>query len=420
MNHASQLSRGSTLWSSASTRTQLYWVLIVSAVLFVGVRVTSFVTSHSGRAAAPSEEAIAAVAAEPNQPAPAAEAAPAESTAVALGGGHPARLQESADRAATQNAAEGGQLAAEGGQDPRPPVAAIPQGPRETVAPTDNPPADPDGTAPVADAADEEEARPRGLEDLLRAFATSSRRRLSTPSGYADQPESAPQDEAQPAAPSPEEWADDILLFPVVAPAAAPAGQRAIDAVVRLFTSPGRVNPAQRGQQSDSHEPGEAVIETDALIVPPDATTPQTSGDESAHETGPAITPAGDTPETPPPAEAPGEGAGEQEAADADATGSSQEPAVLPGPSVLVLVNPHDNGATIRYLINGHAFSMAPGQSHRLPVGKTWRLRFHRGGEFGEFSEALREGSFEFRITDEGWQLAPREGDTLVEPSDAR
>ena len=71
----------------------------------------------------------------------------------------------------------------------------------------------------------------------------------------------------------------------------------------------------------------------------------------------------------------------------------------------LVLVNPPNGGGTIRYLVNGHAFTMPSGHSQRLPGGREWRIHFHRGGDFDDVEMVLRSGTYEFRASEAGWQL---------------
>ena len=76
----------------------------------------------------------------------------------------------------------------------------------------------------------------------------------------------------------------------------------------------------------------------------------------------------------------------------------------------LLLVNPSESTGPIRYLVNGHEFSMPPGHSQHLPVGREWRVKFHPGGDYADVELSLRSGTYEFRASNAGWRLSAVDG----------
>ena len=73
---------------------------------------------------------------------------------------------------------------------------------------------------------------------------------------------------------------------------------------------------------------------------------------------------------------------------------------------VLVLFNPLDSGGQMRFLVNGEFHLLLPGGVHRFDSEERWRIQFHRGNRFGDADFTLVGGRYEFRVTDNGWDLA--------------
>jgi len=71
----------------------------------------------------------------------------------------------------------------------------------------------------------------------------------------------------------------------------------------------------------------------------------------------------------------------------------------------LVLLNPARTRGTVRYVLDGQAHSLRPGDKQDLPQGLSWRIQFHRGGEFGNADYSLGNGTYTFKITARGWEL---------------
>ncbi|HVU87825.1 MAG TPA: hypothetical protein VHD36_10930 [Pirellulales bacterium] len=93
--------------------------------------------------------------------------------------------------------------------------------------------------------------------------------------------------------------------------------------------------------------------------------------------------------------------------APADEGAKSASPTDSATAEELVLANPAESGGTILYLVEGRAFALAPGQEHRLPADRPWRIAFHRGDDFGDTEQVLSNGAFRFVVGSEGWQLIP-------------
>jgi hypothetical protein len=68
-----------------------------------------------------------------------------------------------------------------------------------------------------------------------------------------------------------------------------------------------------------------------------------------------------------------------------------------------LLVNPEENGASISYVLANHQYTMQPGQSQR--IDREYTIEFHRGGDFGNARYSLPAGTYEFTLTDGGWDL---------------
>ena len=75
----------------------------------------------------------------------------------------------------------------------------------------------------------------------------------------------------------------------------------------------------------------------------------------------------------------------------------------------LVLSNPLENNAKIRFLLDDRPCELGPGETHEFPPGEERQIKFHRGGEFGNASEIVTPGAYRFTVTKHGWELSPVE-----------
>lgn len=80
------------------------------------------------------------------------------------------------------------------------------------------------------------------------------------------------------------------------------------------------------------------------------------------------------------------------------------EAPTAPGTAVVV-ANPMKNDASISFVADGRRFTLAPGYQQVVRRGGTVEVRFDRGGSFGTARYTLRNGSFQFLVGDEGWNL---------------
>jgi hypothetical protein len=73
--------------------------------------------------------------------------------------------------------------------------------------------------------------------------------------------------------------------------------------------------------------------------------------------------------------------------------------------TVLEVINPAENEALIRCLIDGRLVELPPGQLVSLPTDQKWTIEFHRGGQHGKARYKMVEGIHTFTQTDRGWEL---------------
>jgi hypothetical protein len=84
----------------------------------------------------------------------------------------------------------------------------------------------------------------------------------------------------------------------------------------------------------------------------------------------------------------------------------------------VTLLNPVKTGGTVHYLLNGEVRSLRPGDKQELPSGRSWRVRFHRGADFGEAEYTPANGLYEFQVTEHGWDLSRTSGTAAANADD--
>jgi hypothetical protein len=94
---------------------------------------------------------------------------------------------------------------------------------------------------------------------------------------------------------------------------------------------------------------------------------------------------------------------------------SSRQVSLKIEPELCVLYPPSD-GSEIHYLVNGEDRVLRPGQSDRLTGRQSWKIQFHRGGEFGDAKYELSAGTYQFTAGPQGWELAQVEPDESARP----
>ena len=83
--------------------------------------------------------------------------------------------------------------------------------------------------------------------------------------------------------------------------------------------------------------------------------------------------------------------------------------------SGVVLHNPASNGGAIAYLLGSQTFTLEPGQTQRLD--RSHVIEFDRGGSFGMARYTIADGSFEFTLTDNGWNLRKKTYELTIDNS---
>jgi hypothetical protein len=76
-------------------------------------------------------------------------------------------------------------------------------------------------------------------------------------------------------------------------------------------------------------------------------------------------------------------------------------------PGDIVILNPADNTNAMNYSLNGHNFTIQPGQSQRFANDRRWVIEFNRGGQDQAAGAryTLSPGQFKFKPMDSGWEL---------------
>lgn len=83
----------------------------------------------------------------------------------------------------------------------------------------------------------------------------------------------------------------------------------------------------------------------------------------------------------------------------------------------IVIANPKTTRTTINYNINGNHYVMEPGMVQKLAPTQKWIIEFDRGGDFGDATYTLSEGTYHFTPTDKGWQIYKHRFDVVLDNS---
>ncbi len=85
----------------------------------------------------------------------------------------------------------------------------------------------------------------------------------------------------------------------------------------------------------------------------------------------------------------------------------------------IVITNPASNDKPAEYTLNGHRFSIKPGQSQKFNHDRDWVVEFSRGEGKETAHYGLKSATYKFKPTDKGWELfeaAATSRTTLPEP----
>jgi len=89
-------------------------------------------------------------------------------------------------------------------------------------------------------------------------------------------------------------------------------------------------------------------------------------------------------------------------------------PAFSGGP--ILVTNPSTNNATLNYTLNGHPYTIAPGQTQELREDRAWVIEFSRGQGHGGARYQLGVGRYAFAPTEVGWELHRYPLETAASP----
>jgi len=71
----------------------------------------------------------------------------------------------------------------------------------------------------------------------------------------------------------------------------------------------------------------------------------------------------------------------------------------------IVIVCPIENSAPVEYAINGHRFTMKPGQTQKFSNDRRWVIEFDQGAGRGRTKYTLNAGTFKFKQAGAGWDF---------------
>ena len=73
----------------------------------------------------------------------------------------------------------------------------------------------------------------------------------------------------------------------------------------------------------------------------------------------------------------------------------------------LIILNPHETGGAVHFLVDDQFVSLEAGEYRRISTDTSRRVVYHKGDEFENVALSLEAGVFTFSVTAEGWQLDP-------------
>jgi hypothetical protein len=81
----------------------------------------------------------------------------------------------------------------------------------------------------------------------------------------------------------------------------------------------------------------------------------------------------------------------------------------------LVLIN--ETGLSVTYVLAGTSYGLTTGNAHKYQLAQAAIIEFDRGGSFGLARYTLAPGTYEFSVTDKGWDLRSRAVSQEVAPA---
>jgi hypothetical protein len=85
----------------------------------------------------------------------------------------------------------------------------------------------------------------------------------------------------------------------------------------------------------------------------------------------------------------------------------------------VILLNPKTNPAGVNYVLNSrYSYDMQPGERQQLKsTAKGWLVSFDRGGKYGTARYTVTDGTYQFVLTDKGWDLVRKQYRVTIDNS---
>lgn len=87
-------------------------------------------------------------------------------------------------------------------------------------------------------------------------------------------------------------------------------------------------------------------------------------------------------------------------------------PNVLPRPAQprfrgkpIEITCPANLEGSVNYALNGYKYTIRSGESQVIQSDRAWTVAFDRGSDFGMAKYSLSPGTYEFSVTEKGWEL---------------
>ncbi len=76
-----------------------------------------------------------------------------------------------------------------------------------------------------------------------------------------------------------------------------------------------------------------------------------------------------------------------------------------PNNAPITIANPDGYSTPLSFTLNGQTVRLEPGKATTITFDRNYVIKFDRGGNFGTAEYSLRDGTFEFVVGENGWDL---------------
>jgi hypothetical protein len=88
-------------------------------------------------------------------------------------------------------------------------------------------------------------------------------------------------------------------------------------------------------------------------------------------------------------------------------------------PSVLELVNPPETSGRVHFVVDGVIHTLVPGERRKFVAICPRKIEFHRGDDFGDLAYTVERGTWQFQVSEKGWELVEAEHVSMSFPQPA-